>query len=131
EIDALTAWIDRGAAFQQPLQAPKAPIQLKSDHWSFQLPTRPAVPRVNAASSLNPIDAFLEAERAKRGLAPLPASDQRILLRRVYLDLIGVPPTRDEFRTFLADKSPDAYVKVVDRLLADSRYGERWGRHWM
>jgi hypothetical protein len=80
---------------------------------------------------LNPIDAFLEAEWVRHGLEPRPAAPKHILLRRVYLDLIGLPPTSEELRAFLADDSPEAFEKVVDRLLRDERYGERWGRHWM
>jgi hypothetical protein len=79
----------------------------------------------------NPIDNFIAAEHQARGLAPRLEASKEILLRRVYLDLIGLPPTPSEQRAFLIDPSPDAYEKVVDRLLADPRYGERWGRHWM
>jgi hypothetical protein len=94
-----------------------------------QRPTLPAVK--NAAWSDNPIDRFVAAEHEKRGLQPRPDAPKHILLRRVYLDLIGLPPARDQMQVFLADNSADAYEKVVDRLLASPRYGERWGRHWM
>jgi hypothetical protein len=79
----------------------------------------------------NPIDAFIAFEREKRNLQPHDEADKPVLLRRVYLDLIGLPPTRRELHAFLGDNSPDAYEKVVDRLLKSPRYGERWGRHWM
>jgi hypothetical protein len=79
----------------------------------------------------NPIDAFLSAEYGKHGLHPSPPAARAALLRRVYLDLIGLPPTREELHAFLADASADAYEKVVDRLLDSPRYGERWARHWM
>jgi hypothetical protein len=79
----------------------------------------------------NPIDAFIAAEHQARGLRPRPDASKEILLRRVYLDLIGLSPTPEELAAFEADKSSDAYEKVVDRLLADARYGERWARHWM
>ena len=93
---------------------------------------RPPLPEVkNAAWVRNPIDAFIAAEHERAGLTPQPRPTSGLLLRRVYLDLIGLPPTRDELRRFLADESPDAYEKVVDRLLASPQYGERWGRHWM
>jgi hypothetical protein len=101
--------------------------------WSaFDPVERPPVPVVqNARWSRNPIDAFLAAEHEKRGLRPRPEAPRHVLLRRVYLDLLGLPPTRDELHAFLTDPSPDAYERLVDRLLADPRYGERWGRHWM
>jgi hypothetical protein len=100
------------------------------DHWAFKAPTRPPVPRVQPALR-NPIDAFLEVEREKRGLNAQGPADKRLLLRRVYLDLIGLPPTLDEQAAFLTDRSLNAFEKVVDRLLASKQYGERWGRHWM
>ncbi len=94
--------------------------------------TRPAVPVVkNDAWVRNPIDAFLAAGHEARGLTPRPEAPKHVLLRRVYLDLIGLPPTREELHAFLNDTSSEAYDRVVDRLLADPRYGERWGRHWM
>jgi hypothetical protein len=79
----------------------------------------------------NPIDAFIAAEHEQRGLKPRPEAAKEILLRRIYLDLIGLPPTAEELNTFLGDASTNAYEKVVDRLLASPQYGERWGRHWM
>ncbi|MBI5760180.1 MAG: DUF1549 domain-containing protein, partial [Planctomycetales bacterium] len=79
----------------------------------------------------HPIDAFIAAEQAQRGLTSSPPADPAVILRRVYLDLIGLPPTRDELRAFLADPSDAAYEKVVNKLLASPQYGERWGRHWM
>ncbi len=98
----------------------------------FAAVQRPAVPKVKNASWVrNPIDAFLAAEHERLGLKPRPAAPPAVLLRRVYLDLIGLPPTRAELHAFRADASPRAYEKVVDRLLSDPRYGERWGRHWM
>jgi hypothetical protein len=101
-------------------------------HWAFQSPARVEVPHVaNAAWPRNEIDAFIAAEREKRGLHPVAAAEKHVLLRRVYLDLIGLPPTRDELHAFLADESSDAYERVVDRLLESPHYGERWGRHWM
>jgi hypothetical protein len=101
--------------------------------WDAFAPLRrPAVPKVkNAGWVRNPLDAFLAAEHERRGLKPRPPAARHVLLRRMYLDLTGLPPTRAELRAFLADRSPDAYEKVVDRLLASPRYGERWGRHWM
>jgi hypothetical protein len=98
----------------------------------FEVVERPAIPKVkNTAWVRNPIDAFLAAEHEERGLTPRPEATRAVLLRRVYLDLIGLPPTPEELHTFLDDKSDDAYEKVVDKLLASPQYGERWGRHWM
>ena len=101
--------------------------------WNpFERVERPEVPVVRSRGWVrNPIDAFIAAEHEARGLTPRPEASRPVLLRRLYLDLIGLPPTPDELHAFLADESPDAYEKVVDRLLASPRYGERWGRHWM
>ena len=128
EIAILTAWVaagGNGPADEQPETDPKK-------HWSFQPVARPSVPAVkNAAWVRNPIDAFLAADHEKHALAPLPPADKPALLRRVTLDLTGLPPTREQLHAFLADSSPDTYEKVVDKLLASPAYGERWGRHWM
>jgi hypothetical protein len=101
--------------------------------WTpYEKVVRPPVPDVkNAAWVRNPIDAFIAAGHEEHGLTPRPEASKAVLLRRVYLDLIGLPPTPEELHAFLDDQSPDAYEKVVDRLLASPRYGERWGRHWM
>ena len=101
-------------------------------HWAFQPVKRPAVPDVrNSAWVRTPVDAFVLAELELRGIKPAPAADRRTLLRRVYLDLIGLPPTPAEQRAFLGDRSPEAYAKVVDDLLSRPQYGERWARHWL
>jgi len=98
----------------------------------FEVVQRPVVPKVkNSAWVGNPIDAFLAVEHEERGLTPKPEAARAVLLRRVYLDLIGLPPTPEELHAFLDDKSDDAYEKVVDKLLASPQHGERWGRHWM
>jgi hypothetical protein len=128
QIGVLKAWIDDGA---------KAPEIEKHDedpkaHWAFQKPNRPPVPLASASSwSKNSIDAFIAVEHAKHGLQPNPPAAKETLLRRVYLDLIGLPPTRDELHAFLAADSDTSYENVVDRLLESPRYGERWARHWM
>ena len=127
-IAQIADWINAGAPYDAPLAAGKAQLS----HWAFKMPERPPVPEVkNRAWVRNPIDAFVAAGQEKRGLKPLAVADKRTLLRRVYLDLIGLPPTPAEMNAFLADNSKDAYEKVVDKLLASPRYGERWGRHWM
>jgi hypothetical protein len=128
QVVLLRTWIDQGAAGP----ADEKPEADPKEHWAFRPPVRRAVPSVKDTARIrNPIDAFLAAEREKHGLAPQPAADKYTLLRRVYLDLIGLPPTRDELAAFAADSSPDANEKAVDRLLASPQYGERWGRHWM
>src|SRR6266849_9224853 len=105
----------------------------KSYRWTpFERVNRPAVPNVKSSGWVrNPIDAFIASEHQSRGLKPRPEAGKSTLLRRVYLDLTGLPPTPDELHAFLADQSSDAYEKVIDRLLDSPRYGERWGRHWM
>ena len=106
---------------------------LASYRWQpFELVRRPAVPKVKDAKwAHNPIDAFIAAEHQARKLKPRPEAPKEILLRRVYLDLIGLSPTPEEQRAFAKDTSSHAYENVVERLLNDPRYGERWGRHWM
>ncbi|MFO0878750.1 MAG: PSD1 and planctomycete cytochrome C domain-containing protein [Gemmataceae bacterium] len=128
EIEVIRLWIQQGA----PAPADEKPEPDPRDHWAFKIPVRPAQPRPrDAAWVRNPIDAFVRIEQEKRGLRPQPEVDRRVLLRRVYLDLIGLPPTREEQQAFLADTSPRAYERVVERLLASRQYSERWGRHWM
>lgn len=128
EIALLKNWIAQGA--NASVDEPPQPDP--QTHWANQPIKRPAIPAVKRADwVLNPIDAFIAAEHEKRGLAPVKLADKPTLLRRVYLDLIGLPPTRAELATFLIDPSTDAYEKVVDRLLKSPQYGERWGRHWM
>ena len=101
-------------------------------HWAYVKPVRPAPPAVgNRALVRNPIDAFVLARLEKEKLAPSPEADRVTLLRRVSLDLIGLPPTPKEMDEFLADASPDAYEKAVDRLLRSAHYGERWARPWL
>jgi hypothetical protein len=101
-------------------------------HWAFVPPVRAPIPRVRAASwSRNPIDAYVLARLEKEGLTPSAPADRATLLRRVSLDLIGLPPSPEEVAAFVNDNSPDAYERLVDRLLASPHYGERWGRHWL
>lgn len=127
EIDVLRAWINQGAkADDEPI--PEDPRK----HWAFQLPVRSAIPPMLASGrTINPVDAFVATARDRQKLQANPPAEKSLLLRRVYLDLIGLPPTREQLHAFLADDSPDAYEKVADQLLASPRYGERWGRHWM
>jgi len=104
----------------------------QKNHWSLQKVRRAAVPEVQRRQWVrNPIDAFVLAKLEAKGIAPSADADRVTLLRRVSFDLTGLPPTPDEVSAFVADKSPDAYEKVVDRLLASPHYGERWARHWL
>lgn len=129
-IDRLREWIDAEAPFEGALKASSGTI--RSTHWAFQQPRRPETPQVqNTAWVRNPIDAFVAARHEEKGLQPVAAANKRALLRRVYLDLTGLPPTQEEMQVFLDDTSPKAYGNVVDKLLESPRYGERWGRHWM
>jgi hypothetical protein len=128
EIAAIKTWIAEGAAGP----ADEKPERDPREHWAFQTPIRPNVPIVADSNwSVNPIDAFLAFAHQQQGLRPQPAADKRIWLRRVTLDLIGLPPTREEMDAFLADDSVQAVDTVVNRLLDSPHYGERWGRHWM
>jgi len=109
---------------------PVAPTN--QSHWSLQPLVRPALPKVADESwARTPIDRFILAKLEEKGLKPNSSADKRTLLRRIYFDLIGLPPTPQEMDAFLADRSRDAYEKVVDRLLSSLRYGERWARHWL
>jgi mono/diheme cytochrome c family protein len=128
-VSVIRAWIDQGAVW--PVDSETArPTQ--NDHWSLQPLERPPIPAALESSSIkNPIDAFVAANLSAHGLQPSAEADRRTLLRRVALDLNGLPPTPEEVAAFLADASSDAYERVVDRLLASPRYGERWARHWM
>ena len=114
-----------------PKAAPKMPVvppmSKRPRLWSLQPLARPAVPQANG----NPIDAFVAAMYTQKGVKPVDAADQRTLLRRVYLDLIGIPPTPAEQDAYLNDPSPDAYEKLIDRLLASEQHGVRYGRHWL
>jgi mono/diheme cytochrome c family protein len=138
ETDVLSRWIALGApeVAVEPDVATTAPDPLVSDKdrafWAFRAPQPAKVPTVRHAQNVrNPIDAFLLERLEARGLDPAPEADRATLLRRVYLDLVGLPPEPAEVRAFLADKDPRAYEKVVDRLLASPRHGERWARHWL
>lgn len=110
---------------------PDAPEPGRTNHWAFQSPVRPAVPSVAKASGRNPVDAFVLARLQKDGLQPSPGADRVTLCRRLFLDLIGLPPTPKEVDEFVADSSPNAYERLVDRLLSSPHYGERWARWWL
>jgi mono/diheme cytochrome c family protein len=127
EIRKIARWVADGAKAPDEAEPPKA-----STHWAFRPPLAPAVPPdVEDEWAGNPIDRFVADEHRRRGLRAAPLLDPGRLLRRVSIDLTGLPPTLEELRAFLNDSSPDAYVRAVDRLLDGPRYGERWARHWM
>jgi hypothetical protein len=129
KIELLRLWIDQGAAWPDSASAADAAIE---KHWSHVPPVRAVPPPLhNTWWRRNAVDDFIAAGLEAHELKPRPEAPKGLLLRRVYLDLIGLPPTREEVDAFVADAAPDAYEKVVDRLLADPRHGERWGRHWM
>jgi hypothetical protein len=129
QVQLLRAWIDAGASWPDALSGE---TRLPQNHWAFRPPVRPRVPLVkNQDWARNTIDRFVLARLEKEGLTPSDAADRLTLLRRLSLDLIGLPPTIQEVDDFLADPSPRAYQKAVERLLASPHYGERWGRHWL
>ena len=153
QVGLLRAWIDQGAIWPES----EATRDARLEHWAFKAPVRPAVPvisesvisksvssaqpkrRLRGTGSLNtdslitgnPIDAFIVARLAKEDLRLSSEADRPTLIRRLSLDLLGLPPAPKEVNDFIADKSPDAYERLVERLLASPHYGERWGRHWL
>ncbi len=131
QIGLLRAWIDQGAAAPAN-EKPAGSATVASKHWSFQPISRLPEPSVKDVSWVrNPIDRFILARLEKEGIKPSPEADRVTLIRRVSLDLLGLPPTPAEVDAFLADSRPDAYERLVDRLLASPHYGERWARHWL
>jgi hypothetical protein len=127
EILPIAQWIDAGAPWGQAAAPPQT-----QKYWSFIPPSDPVVPQVRFKAWVqNPIDAFVLARLEEKGLQPAPPADKRTLIRRATYDLTGLPPTTAEVDAFLRDDSPDAYRKLIERLLASPRYGERWGRHWL
>ncbi|HJT78459.1 MAG TPA: DUF1549 domain-containing protein, partial [Gemmataceae bacterium] len=131
EVGRLRAWVEQGAKWGKG--DPKAIAQgARSSHWAFQPVRRPAPPAVRQRQWVrNEIDLFVLARLEAEGIAPSPEADRTTLLRRVTLDLTGLPPTPAEVTAFVHDAAPNAYERVVDRLLASPAYGERWGRHWL
>jgi hypothetical protein len=100
--------------------------------WLLHKPQSPVIPAVqNKPWIKNPIDAFILSKLEAKGLTPAPPADRRTLIRRIYFDLIGLPPSPEDVQVFVSNSAPDAYEKLIDKLLADSRYGERWARHWL
>ena len=140
QIESLTNWVKMGAPWPGAdmtaavvVPGPKKEFTAEQKaFWAFQSVKDPAVPKVKNASWVKtPVDAFILAKLEEKGLKPAPPASKTALLRRATFDVTGLPPTEREIDDFLADKSPKAFDKVVDRLLASPRYGERWGRHWL
>ena len=129
EIAAIAAWINAGANYERPLNKQKWKGE---EHWALKPLKKTAPPKTKKSRwAKTPIDQFILAKLQEKGMKPSPPADKRTLLRRVTFDLTGLPPTPAETQSFLHDKSPSAFEKVVDRLLASPRYGERWARHWL
>jgi hypothetical protein len=129
QIDILEQWVRDGAPMPEALRKSKRP---GADHWAFQAPKRVSLPQMASSSwAKNPIDLFILDKLNRSKLRPSPEADRPALLRRVSLDLTGLPPTPKELDEFLNDRAADAYERVVERLLQSPHYGERWGRHWL
>ena len=148
EISAIKTWIDQGAqwdAVAEQAAKPATPAASNAlaalekmditpeqrNYWAFKLPVQKTPPVVSRAEYAHPIDRFLEAARAEKKLVTAPRADKRTLIRRAYIDLIGLPPSPAEVEAFVADQSVDAWDKLITKLLASPHYGERWGRHWL
>ncbi|MBI3666350.1 MAG: DUF1553 domain-containing protein, partial [Acidobacteria bacterium] len=145
QVTVLRDWINQGAGWEGAEMAAavagasaaagieETPVTEEArEYWAFRKPVRPPVPRVkNAAWARHPIDAFLMQVFEQKGLTPAPPADRAALARRAYLDLIGLAPTPEQVAQFVNDRSPDAWEKLIERLLASPNYGERWGRYWL
>jgi hypothetical protein len=146
EIDAVKRWIDAGAAWDTATTSSSAKpaataavaaletrviTPAERNYWAFKLPVQAPLPQVDGTRFANPIDRFLEDTRRAHALTPAPRADRYTLVRRAYLDLLGLPPTPAQVEAFVGDRSPDAWEHLVDRLLASPHYGERYGRIWL
>jgi Protein of unknown function (DUF1553)/Protein of unknown function (DUF1549)/Planctomycete cytochrome C len=132
-VDSLAKWVRMGAPWpSRPVPSSEAKAEAARNHWSFRPIRDPALPGVEDSPWVaSPVDAFILHRLEATKLAPSPPADRRTLIRRATFDLTGLPPTPEESEAFLADETPGAFAKVVDRLLASTAYGERWGRHWL
>jgi mono/diheme cytochrome c family protein len=146
EIDTLRRWIEAGASFEgfekagigdqkqngEPAQIEVRPFTAEErGYWAFQPPQRPTPTALSTHGSKNPIDAFLLAAMKAKGVKPGQMAERRTLVRRAYLDLLGLPPSPEEVEAFVKDSAPNAWQRLVDRLLSSPHYGERWARHWL
>jgi hypothetical protein len=130
QVQILRQWIDAGAHLPGAKEA-AGELRIKTDHWSFQPVKRLDPPPAEGRFGNNAIDGFVLAKLRERGLEPSPKSEPRTLIRRLYLVMHGMPPTPAEVEEYVSDKRADAWERLVDRVLASPRYGERWARHWM
>jgi hypothetical protein len=142
QVDTIKRWIAEGAVWDATVTSKSTAPALDLEggdvppearqYWAFRKPVRHAVP-VTRDERMNrhPVDAFLMKVLADRGLKPAPQADPVTLVRRAYMDLVGLPPTPSEVSAFVNDREPDAWERLIERLLASSHYGERWGRHWL
>ena len=139
EVALLREWIAAGAPWPSSAKDEAEERDPRLDHWAWQALNSPAIPAAipdwksseKLEAEQNPIDLFVRAKLAAEKLTPAPPADRRTLIRRLYFDLHGLPPAPEEIAAFVADSDPQAYEKLVDRLLASPRYGERWARHWL
>src|SRR5262249_54843990 len=139
DIDALTAWVRMGVPWPNgpPRQQGSPSVASNNteawkNHWAFQPVRRPPFPTVKWSGwCISPIDAFILAKLEEKRFSPAPAADRRTLIRRASFDLIGLPPSESEVEAFMSDSSPDAFGRLIDRLLSSPQYGERWGRYWL
>jgi hypothetical protein len=129
EIDLLGDWIDQGAPWTPEASSSKP---AGSDWWAFRTPIRPPIPAAQSSDrTRTPIDNFIAAKLRSKGLSPAPQAAKDVLIRRLYFDLHGLPPSPADAAAFVENASPDAWERLIDRLLASPQYGERWGRHWL
>ena len=139
EIDTVTKWVKLGAPWpekakvsQPAAHGPPKVTPEAMNFWSFRALKRPAIPKVKHSSWVrNPIDTFVLSKLEKEGLAPNPPADPTALIRRAHYDLIGLPPTPEEVKSYLSNWSYSTYFRMIDKLLASPQYGEKWGRHWL
>jgi cytochrome c553 len=139
QISSLADWVSQGAFWPKSSATPSNTLTAadrvdvhRREHWAYRQVHAPPLPRAkNDAWLHNPIDALVLAKLEAKGLTPSPEADRPTLIRRLTFDLLGLPPTSDDVDSFVSDSSPDAYERLVDRLLASPHYGERWGRHWL
>ena len=128
DVETIRQWIDAGAKWPEATSG----TPRTASWWAFRKPRRPEIPAVkNSAWVRTPVDAFILHTLEEKGLRPAPPLDKEALIRRASYDLIGLPPSPEDVRRFVNDRSADAYEKLIERLLASPQYGERWGRHWL
>ena len=132
ELDTIRAWIESGAEWPETQEDRDLEKDARFEHWAWQPIKSPSLPMVRGKNWVRgPIDSFVLASIESHGLSPSAEADKRTLIRRLYLDLLGLPPSYEEVERFLNDTKPDAYERLLESLLASPHYGERWARHWL